>query len=629
MNQGRVTCHEEGYTNLGVNPESIRAQLDRVLRSTRFSDAPRISAFLRFVVEKSLAGERDQIKEIVIGMEVYGRGGSFNPQVDSIVRVEASRLRSKLRDFYLHEGQGDPIRIELPKGSYAPEFHETGPQQVAVAAAPKRKPWIVVAAACLAAVLGATAMWVLRKPLERVESAPVRRMAVLPFADLSEAKDLQYFCDGVAEDIIDNLSRVPGLLVLARGSAFQFRGAEADARDVGQKLQVDRVLMGSVRKSGSKLRVSAQLVDTANGVALWSSSFDRDTKDKLEVQDEIAREVTRSLQVQMAAKGGAAKAPADPAAYDLYLKGRYYYWRSTPEDEDRALGFFEEAVAKDPSLAPAWAGLADVLASGPTRGVKVDPTTVERARNAAKRALDLDPQLVDGLLAQAHLARTLDYDWKEAERLYRQAVALQPGGARVHNSYGVLLSLAGRLPEADKEYREALRLDPLSLQVMTNLTLNLYRQERYEEAVELARKGASIDPNFRNIYSPMAASLGGLGRTAEALATLDTLREKGSGTLQDHHLALRGYILARSGDRAQAQAVLNELEARAKSRYVPRAAFADVLLGMGENDRAFERMEEALAAREVLLAGLLVSPHTSRLRNDKRYVSLTARLARR
>jgi len=620
---------EEGFGETWVNPQTISLQLEKILQSPRFADAPRISAFLRFVVEKELAGERDQIKELIIGMEVYARGSSFNPQVDSIVRVEASRLRSKLRDYYLHEGEADAIRIELPKGSYVPAYSETRP---APSATKPRRPWLIYATAAVAALAGAAGMWVARNRTAGGGSpAPAKLLAVLPFADLTESKDLQYFCDGLSEEIIDELSRSPGITVLARGSSFSFRGAEVDAREVGRRLGADRVLAGSVRRTNdkNKFRVTAQLVDAANGVALWTSSFEREAKDRLAVQDEIAREVTRSLQVQMAARSAGGIARSDPAAYDLYLKGRYHYWRSTPEDENRALVFFEDAVSKDPNLAPAWAGIADVLASGPTRGVKADPTLIERARNAAKRAIELDPQFVDGLLAQAHLARTLDYDWQEAERLYKQAVALQPGGSRTHNSYGVLLSLWGRLEEADREYREALRLDPLSVQVQTNLTLNLYRQKRYQEAVEQARKAIAIDPTFRTIYSPMAAALGQMGRTAEALSVLDTLRDKSSGNLQDHHLALRGYILARSGDRTQAMAVMRELEKRAKSRYVPRAAFADVLLGLGENERAFERMEEALAAREVLLAGLLVSPHTEAVRGDKRYSELCERLARR
>lgn len=625
---------------LGPTPDEIRSALACVLESSRFREAPRISAFLRFVVERWLAGEPELIKETVIAMEVYGRSSTFNPQADSIVRVEAGRLRSKLRDYYLTEGRDDAVRIELPKGSYVPVFealqipepvNESASSEKPAPAALRGRPfarlaWTAVVVCLLGVII--YSVWSARTQGSAAIPSPARRVAVLPFTDLSEGRRLAYFCDGLAEEMIDDLSRVPGLSVLARGSSFQFRGSDVDAREVGRRLQVDRVLLGSVRQSGSKVRVSAQLVDSSTGLTLWSSSYDRDSRDALAVQDEIAREVARSLEVQMSARASAAP-PADPAAYELYLKGRYYYWKSNADDETRALNHFEEAVQKDPSFAPAWAGIADVLASTPLRGVQVDQAMVDRARAAARKALELDPQLLDGILAQAHLARTMDYDWREAERLYRRALALQPGAARPHNSYGVLLSLSGRFDEADRELREAMRLDPLSMQVHSNLVLNLYRQRRYSEAVAEARKAAAIEPSYRNIYSPMAAALAEMGQFRESFAALDLLTRNSSGQLLDHHLALRGHILARSGDITGARAVLHELETRTASRYVPKSAIADVLLALGEKDRALELMESAIGTREVLLAGLLVSPHSDPVRSDTRFVQLTQRIARR
>ncbi len=625
---------------LGPTPDEIRSALARVLESSRFREAPRISAFLRFVVERWLAGEPEQIKETVIALEVYGRGSTFNPQNDSIVRVEAGRLRSKLRDYYLTEGQDEPLRIDLPKGAYVPVFHSTQPPEPAAGDAaekqprngvPRRRQVVRLAlAAAVVAAAGAVAAyyWGTFRRGSTPPPSPARRVAVLPFTDLSQQHGLAYFCDGLAEEMIDDLSRVPGLSVLARGSSFQFRGANVDAREVGRRLQVDRVLLGSVRQSGSKVRVSAQLVDSSTGLTLWSSSYDRESRDALAVQDDIAREVARSLEVQMSARAAASR-PSDPAAYELYLKGRYYYWKSNAEDEARALNHFEEAVQRDAAFAPAWAGIADVLASTPLRGVQVDQALVDRARAAARRALELNPQLVDGLLAQAHLARTLDYDWRESERLYKQALALQPGAARPHNSYAVLLSLSGRFGEADNELREAMRLDPLSMQVHSNLVLNLYRQRRYAEAVQAARKAAAIAPSYRNIYSPMAAALAEMGQFRAAFDALDSLTRNSAGQLLDHHLALRGYILARSGDATAARAVLRELERRAASRYVPKSAVADVLLALGERNRALDLMESAVGTREVLLAGLLVSPHADPLRSDPRFVRLTQAIARR
>lgn len=625
--------------------EAIRSLLARIVASSRFRDSVRMSAFLTFVVEKALAGQEDQIKETLIGIEVYHRGGDFDPQTDSIVRVEASRLRSKLRDYFAEEGAAEAWRIELPKGTYVPAFREMAkpkadaqdrtavtpalpdhrdPPASQPAAAPARsRTWMIAAAL----VIVALAVWIASRALSPHNAAQVRRVAVLPFADLSESRDLEYFCEGLAEEVIDSLSRLEGLAVLARGSSFRFRASAHDAITIGRQLGVDRLLTGSVRRSGKTYRVTAQLVDTKSGVAVWSNQFDREAGNELRIQEDISREVARALRMTLTPRPASAHAAINAEAYNLYLKGRYYYWKSTAEDELRARQFFEEAIALAPDFAAAHAGLADSLASLPLRGLKADDATMARARAAADRAFTLDPRLLDSVLAKAHIARNVDYNWAEAERLYKSAAALHPGAARPHNSYGVLLSLMGRFDDAGRELREALRLDPLSMQVETNLTLNLYRQERYAEAVQQADRASAIDPGYRNVYSPKAAALAGLGRYDESLKTMEALRERSGGLLADGHLGLKGYILARAGNRKEALEVLAELEKRGAERYVPRAAVADILLGLGEHDRALRLMQEALANREVLLAGLLVSPHSRPVRNDPRFTRLIREVA--
>lgn len=625
---------------------SIRRHLAHIVGSSRFRESARMSGFLSFVVERTLEGRDAEIKEISIGIEVYGRGEEFDPQTDSIVRVEASRLRSKLRDYYLEEGQKEPWRIDLPKGTYVPVFRPTEIAGETASPAPPPPPlsqdpqtvakedstahwWSGLWFLGLAVVLLAVAAWLGYHDWKSAPPPQVRRVAVLPFEDLTESHELAYFCDGLAEEVIDSLSRLDGVSVLARSSSFRFRGRDLDARQIGQQLQVDRLLTGSVRRAGDSFRVNAQLVDTRNGVTVWSNRFDRKTGNELRVQEDISREVALALELNMRPESAGVKAPVTPEAHNLFLKGRYYYWKSTAEDEARAREFFEQAIALSPQFAPAYAALADTLASLPLRGKKATQAEIERARYAADRAVALDPEFVDGLLAKAHIARTLDYDWAGAEIIYQRAVRLHPGAARPHNSYGVLLSMMGKLDGADVELREALRLDPLAMQVHTNLALNLYRQGRYDEAVAQARRGSAIDPNYRNIYSPWAAALAESGRFDEALNTLDALSRIGGGKLADNHLALKGYIHARAGDRAKALAVLAELQAQSASRFVPRAALADVLLGLGQNQRALDLMEEALANREVLLAGLLVSPHSRAVRHDPRFLRLEQQVAKR
>ncbi len=625
--------------------EMIRAQLVRIMASSQFRESARMSGFLHFVVERTLVGAEDEVKETSIGIEVYGRGTSFDPQTDSIVRVEASRLRSKLRDYYLEEGKAEEWKIELPKGTYVPRFSRATRDSEAAGPLSTGRPaaeeptgrtrvksqswWGGIGILAMGMVLLAVAAWMGWRAWQSGTPAQQYRVAVLPFEDLSEARDLEYFCEGLAEEVIDSLSRLEGVSVLARGSSFRFRGPEVDARQVGQQLQVDKLLTGSVRRAGKTIRVSAQLVDTRTGVAMWSSRFDRSEGNQLKIQEDISHEVSEALELTMVPRRTAAGMPVSAEAHNLFLKGRYYYWKSTPEDEARAMRFFEQAIELSPQFAAAHAGLADTLAGLPLHGMRAGEAEVERARSEADRALALDPHLLDGLLAKAHIARYLDYEWGEAERLYKKAVSLQPGASRAHNSYGVLLSLAGRFEEADRELREALKLDPLSMQVQTNLTLNLYRQGRYAEALAQSEKASSIDPGYRNVYSPRAAALAELGRFDEALAALNTLRDRSGGELGDNHLALKGHIQAKKGERAQAQEVLKELDRRAAGRYVARAAIADVLLGLGENQRALDMMEEALTQREVLLAGLLVSPHSKGVAGEPRFKEIQKKIAKR
>jgi TolB-like protein/Flp pilus assembly protein TadD len=579
-----------------------------------------------------LDGRADEVKETLIGMEVYGRGDSFDPQTDSIVRVEASRLRSKLRDYYLDEGRADEVRIELPRGTYVPSFHSTRSAEASqpVEAKPAEPPGrlsrrllIAGSSALLALLVGGA--WYLRRMESPQPSNPTaQRLAVLPFQDLSQSHDQEYFCDGLAEEIIDDLSHIAGLSVLARGSSFQFRGPAVDVREVARRLEVDRLLTGSVRRSGNRLRVTAQLIDPKSGVTLWSSSFDRDARNALDVQEQISSEVAKSLRLVVVGK---TKRPVNPEAQNLYLRGRYHYWKSTAEDDALAKQYFDQAIALDPQYAPAYAGLADVLASRPMQGLQVDLSMIETARRAAARALELDPEDIEGLLALAHIERTLDFNWKEAERLYKQALSVNPGASRSHNSYGVLLSLAGRFDEATREFTEALRLDPLSMQIYTNLVLNYYRAAQFEEAIAMAKRGSAIDPTYRNLYSPWAASLAELGRYPEALKAMDAVRERSNSTWTDNHLGLLGHIYARMGDRDKALSILRELEDRSKQRYVPRAALADVHLGLGDKDRALVLMQEALSARELLLVGLTVSPHSLSVRKDPRFQAIVSRIA--
>src|ERR1700688_3581545 len=323
-----------------VSPEndiaqsSILAQLERILASAAFAQSDRMCRFLRMVVEYSLENRAGELKEYPIALQVFDRKPSFDPRMDPIVRVEARRLRTKLGHYYEREGVDDEIRIELPKGNYAVRF--------------SRRP--------------ASAPVAVERVMEKAAaSSSEAAVAVIPFANLSPDEENDYFSDGLTQELILGLTRVPGLSVVAWTSAAQLRG-EHDFQAVGKRLNVVAVLTGSIRKAGSRVRVSAQLIDTADSCYLWTEAFDRQLRDLLQIQDEISRAIVGTLRIHLAAR---LSSPAlRPAAYNfetinLYLKGRFEWNRRMPDGMRRSLRFFEQAIELEPGFALAWAGLAD------------------------------------------------------------------------------------------------------------------------------------------------------------------------------------------------------------------------------------------------------------------------------
>ena len=316
-----------------ITSDTIRAELQRILASGIFATADRMKRFLRFVVDETLAGKGDDLNESSLGIEVYDRDETFDPRVDSIVRVDAGRLRSKLREFYESEGASSLIRIEIPKGSYKPLFKWAKETDFGTSA--KR----------------------------RTRTGPAgRTIAVLPFADLSPQRDQEYFADGIAEELMFALSRVPKLRVVSQTSVFAFKGKGMDVKDIGRQLDVKSIMEGSVRKAGQKLRITTRLSDVATGFQIWSEVFNCDLRDVFSVQETIARSVAEALRVS-----GWGKKPiefpkplgCDVKAYNHYLIGRAFWNKQTEPGFRTAVTHFENCLAEDASYAKAYLGMAD------------------------------------------------------------------------------------------------------------------------------------------------------------------------------------------------------------------------------------------------------------------------------
>jgi TolB-like protein len=373
------------------DPNLVAQQLTRILSSPDFVKAGKLVAFLQYVITKSEAGDAEQIKEYAIAVDVFGKPASFDPRMDTLVRVQASKLRGRLEKYYSGPGLKDPIHIAIPRGTYVPVVTS------ATNGMPrKRKKWQTAAAligmvgiVCLGGVV------LFQTAHKSVSPLPEKSIAVLPFLDLSPEKDQEYFCDGMTEELISELARIDGLRVVARTSVFQFKGKPQDVRQVGRQLNVTTVLEGSVRKTGGRLRITAQLIGVADGYHLWSESYDRDLSDVFEVQKEISRSIARALRVSLNGPAQGLHDTSNVEAYNLYLLGRYHWSKRSESDLEVAIRDFEAAVRLDPAYARAFAGLADAYFQL-GYWVSRDPRQVmPKAKEYAVKALELNESLTE------------------------------------------------------------------------------------------------------------------------------------------------------------------------------------------------------------------------------------------
>jgi TolB-like protein/Tfp pilus assembly protein PilF len=454
----------------------------------------------------------------------------------------------------------------------------------------------------------------------RRSAAITPSIAVLPFVNMSSDKENEYFSDGITEELINALANVEGLRVSSRTSAFALKGKGLGIRKIGEELNVATVLEGSVRREGTSVRVTAQLVSAADGYHLWSKTYDRELKNIFALENELARSIAQALGPKLGAREPApmVRPPtASTAAHDAYLKGRYFWNQRTREGLLKAISFFQQAIAEDPSYALAHAGLGDSYVLLTQGGSTPAAEQLLRAKEAVHRALELD-----GTLAEAHAALGLismnEYDWSGAEREYRRAIELNPRYATAHHWYALFLSNT-RPAEARTEIDRARQLDPTSpvINAASSLLHNLARE--YPQAIEDANKALELDPHFAFARLNLANTYTQTRRYAEALAELDALERS------DLSLGWRGYILAISGQRDAARRVLAELQGRV-GRDVSPTSLAEVYAALGDKDAAFEWLDKAYAERDFRLGRLKVWPTWDPLRSDPRFARLLRRL---
>ncbi len=564
--------------------ELVEQHLKRILSSALFHRSDRLCRFLQFSVEAALDGSSERMKEYVVGVEVFDRGASFDPRIDPVVRVEARRLRAKLKQWHETEGRDSAILIELPTGSYATVFRyrHAAPQSDLIKSGPKT-------------------------------------IAVLPFANLNGDEDLDYFSDGLTEELIHALTRVKGLHVVAWPSALRMKGQEQDIAAIRDRLKVENILRGSVRRFGDRLRMTAQLIDAADEHYLWSEAWDRSASDLLLIEQEIASAIVQKLQVGVVRHVSPAIAVSSRAAeaHTLYLKGRFHLNKRSPEGLEASVQYFEQATRADERSALAWAGLADAHALIATYGIVQPATGMAAATRAAETAIALDPTLAEPFTCLAFV-RGYEWKWQEAGELYRKSISLNPGYAAAHHWYATdYLVKLGFVQEAIFEADKSIALDPLSsIKLEGRAYLSMVAgdfedaRQRYEDLLEHDRWFYMAWSSLGRLYT----------RTGDYKKALEMYR-KARSIAGDFPKILGAYgqTLGLAGETADARAVLDSLNVMSQTRYVGKATFALIHLGLGEEDIALDRLDQMVEAHELSCAGLKIHPAWDALRTHPRF----------
>lgn len=442
-------------------------------------------------------------------------------------------------------------------------------------------------------------------------------VAVLPFADLSPAKDQEYFCDGLAEELISALSGISGLRVVARTSAFSFKGQSLDVRTIGNKLGVTSVLEGSVRKHGDRLRINAQLINVADGYHLWSERFDRDAGDVFAIQDEIAETVAERLRVHL---GSLPSSPThDFEAYNLYLLGRFYWNKRTDEAMRKALANFEAAIVRDPNFALAYAGVADSLIVLEDHGFVGYREAVSRAREAVDKALSLDPDLAEAYTALGGIHSELE-EFELSDRAFRRAIQLKPSYATAHHWYATQLLLeVGRVDEARRELLRARELDPLSLIINTDLARFYYFVRDFPQAEEALRYVFSLDPRFLRARRLMFLLAWTMGRHRDAIEQIPYWLPAYAGLEMDDN-DWPG-ILVSSGFDGVLRRLLKVMNSATRG-YPLQYAIAVTHAQLRQADEAITALAEYVHKRSPNYAGLRMDALLDPIRSDPRFVEL-------
>jgi serine/threonine-protein kinase len=567
----------------------IRQQLERILASATFQKVDRLKRFVNFIVVETVAGRGDQLKEYVVGTEVFGKDQSFDPRNDPIVRVQARRLRARLDQYFREEGEADEFIIDLPKGGYVPTF--------------KPRPSREAARPAVAASVSHNAV------------------AVLTFTDDSSTETLGHLCRGIRQEIVHQLAQIPALRLIAWDPSQQ---GGADIREASRTLGAGMVVAGAVGNAGGRLRVTAQLIDTASGCYRWSESFEHTGKNTLALQAEIAQVVTKRVAKDLPDRPVApitSRITENLAAHNLYRQGRYHLEQRSEEGLLKAADFFEKALVEDPEYALALSGLADAYGLLTHYGVLPPDDAWAKAASSAAAAVRLDGASAEARTSLAHVKSTQGWDFRGAEQEFQRAIALDPRYATAHHWYAMsCLAPMGRLDEALDQMRQAQSLDPVSPIIARDLTMIHFYRREFDAALEQCDHTIELNPHFSAGYWTLGLVQEQRGDFEESAAAFQRAVQLSPQSPKMH--GAMGRTFALSGQKEMAAGILKKLRGLSRSRYVSPCEFALIYLALGQVDQGFKWMSKACQDRCFELTAINVDPRFDLLKGDRRFVQI-------
>jgi adenylate cyclase len=577
----------------------IRAQLDRILRSRALRNSERLQRFLKFAVECALEGTVDRLKESLLGRLVFDRGSTYDPRTDSIVRVESQRLRKKLREYYEVEGRADPVAIVFKAGSYVPTF------------------------GYLTSVFDRGHKTPSKEPETRLPNR--QTIAVLPLSNLSADPEQEYFCDGITDDIIYALSRIPGLNVIGHTSVFALKGAAQDAREIGTRLGAGTIVDGSIRKSGNQLKIFAEILDVVSGEVRWAQTYARTLDGLFALEEEIAEAVARALQITLSspASSWVIRGAPNMEAYLLNLQGRYAWNRMSADGYRTAAEIFERAISLFPEYAPPYAGLADAYLYLALWGQERPREVFPKAQRSALQALNLNSFLPHVYSALAAASALYEWKWEEAEGLARKAVELEPSNSFGQQIHGWCLLARGESDRAVACFERSVVLDPLSVRAhralgwMLHILRRLPNAEKWiEAALTLDREPAQTRYLLGQVYL----------REHRFEAALEQARLCQTDPPDPLSLGLLGACLASLNHRKEALEILAHLSRLAETGYVDPISIAQVQIALNDLDSAITSVGKILDERVPFAFFMKLDPAFDPLRPDPRFSDLVLRL---